>query len=217
MAERSEALTDRPTRSTSAAPQPVLTTVPYTPPGPRPAAKYPQLRIVPRCRHTRSAPSVLRLQRVRAPPRSILIRLPHSPPSCLHRAPARYAPTPSLLAPPAPPLRISASTAAPSAPPPCATTSSNHHPATARPPRRAAARFAVASGRLRAGAAPCLLAQSHNAPAPVSAPQAHLTRAPPVRLLPVQVVRRPGAARHGWAWAGCGGPLRASASQLAPA
>ena len=86
-----------------------------------------------------------------------VIRLPHSPPSCLHRAPQGTHPAPSLLV-PRPHRRfayIPASTAAPSAPPPCATTSANHHPATARPPRRAAESFEPASGRLRAaGAAP---------------------------------------------------------------
>ena len=39
--------------------------------------------------------------------------------------------------------------------------------------------------------------------------QAHLTRAPlQCAFSAVLVYRRPGAARHGWAWAGCGGPLR---------
>jgi len=43
----------------------------------------------------------------------------------------------------------------------------NHHPTTTRPPRRAAARFEPRRERLRAGAAPCLLAQSQDAPAPL--------------------------------------------------
>ena len=66
--------------------------------------------------------------------------------------PTRCAPSPfPACAAPAPPLRISASTAAPSAPPPWSTTSAA---ATHAPPRRAAARFEPASGRLPAGAAP---------------------------------------------------------------
>ena len=86
------------------------------------------------------------------------IRLLRSPPSCLHRFnKVRTSPFPACAA-PAPPLRISASTAAPSAPPPCATTSANHHHSAYH-----AARLRASSrrrGRLRAGAAACLLAQS---------------------------------------------------------
>jgi hypothetical protein len=141
----------------------------------------------------------------------------YSPPSCPHRAPTRCAPSPfPACAAPAPPPRISVSSAAPSAPPPCATTSShaNHPPhATARPPRRAAARFEPASGLLRAGAAPCWRrACWHNAPArfcTASRPDARSSSAPSALC---RLSRRPGAARHG----GHGGPRGTAACLLPP-
>jgi len=151
---------------------------------------------------------------LRAPPRSNPIRLPHSPPllSPPRAHKVRTSPFPSpRRARTALPI---SSTAAPSAPPRCAITSANHHHSAPTTPT--AARFEPASGRLRrlaqrpAGAEPAGTTPLH-----VSAPQAHLTCAPPVLLLPVQVDRCPGA--HGTAGtAGCGGPLRASASHLAP-
>jgi hypothetical protein len=183
-------------------------------------AMYLRPRIVLSTRHrTRPRRTLRLLQCLRAPPFDYILlnSTSYSPPSCLHRAPTRYAPSPFPACAAPAPLRISASSAAPSAPPPCATSSANHHPATAR---HLGPRLPASSRRVGG----CVLAQrpagaepAGTTPLRVSAPQAHLTRAPPVLLLPVQVDRRPGAARHGWAWAGCGGPLRASASQLGPA
>jgi len=150
-------------------------------------AMYLQKRIV--CAATRHR------SRARAPPccvcnacarlRSNPIRLLHSPPLLSPpRAPQGTHPAPfPARAAPAPPLRISASTGAPSAPPPCATTSANLPPRHSAPttPRGLPA-SSPRRGRLRAGAAPCCAEPAGTTPLHVSAPQADLTRAPPVLL-----------------------------------
>ena len=116
--------------------------------------------------------------------RSNLICIPQSPPSCLTAPNKVRHPAPSLRrAAPAPPLR----SCPPPRPallrlvrPPPPTT----HTPQPRPPRPAAARFEPATGWLRT-AAQRLLAQSPCCALrpSVSAPQAHLTRAPSVAAL----------------------------------
>jgi hypothetical protein len=147
---------DRPTRSTTHRHRPFLQPLSYTPPRLRPAAKSPQLRIVPRCRHKRSAaPCCVCNVCAHLAPRSILIRLP-------------------ILRPPVSPLQQGAHRS-PFPSPRRARTAASHillhrcaqrssalcehlrqpPTATARPPRPAAARFEPATlGRLPAGAAP---------------------------------------------------------------
>jgi hypothetical protein len=141
--------------------------------------------------------------------------------SCHHRAPQGAHPPPSLRrAVPAPPLRISASTAAPSAPPPCATTPPTP---TSRPARHSASTTPRGCPLRARDVGGCVLAQRPAAqsllgttpPArfcAASRPDARCSSAPsaPCWLSSVQV-------RHGTAGkAGRGGPLRVC-SQLARA
>ena len=227
VAERSDALTDRPTRSTTHRHRPFLQPLSYTPPRLRPAAKYPQLRIVP-CRHVHRARRAARpppccvcnAAYLRAPPFDsystyfLTLRPPVSTaPTGVHQPLPFAAPRPHrrFAYPPPPPrpalLRLD-----------CATTSShaNQPPATtACPPRP---RLPASSRRVGG----CVLAQRpacwrracwRNAPVrfcTASRTDARFSSSPsaPCRLTGVQV-------RHCLAWAGCRGPLRASASQLA--
>ena len=178
-------------------PPPVLITVPYTPPRLRPAAKYPQLRIVP-CRHTHAHRPPCFVCNACA---RLLVRIlfdflfSGSPPSCHHRAPQGTHPAPSLPA-PRPHRRF----AYPPPPPrPALLRLVRPPPPTTTPPQRAhhAARPPASSrrvGRLRtAGAAPCCAEPAGTTPparfSTPSAPDARCSSAPsrPCRLTSVQV------------------------------
>ena len=100
MAERSDALTDRPNRSTSAAATARSYTALLHASWAASSSKVPTAPNCTSSTHTRRTPPCCVCSNAcAAPPRSILIRLPHSPPSCLHRAPQGTHPPPSLLAP----------------------------------------------------------------------------------------------------------------------
>jgi len=141
-------------------------------------------------------------------PRSILIQLPHSPPSCLHRAPqGTHQPLPFAaprphrrFAYPPPPPRPARLRLVPRPPPPPTT--------TARPPRLAAARFEPATRAVACWrSAPAGAEPAGTTPLRSFSTASALTRAPPVLLLPVQVDRCAGA--HGTAGTGWHGGLRA--------
>ena len=139
----------------------------YTPPGPRPPAKYPHLRIVP-CRHTHTRAQLCRAARsnayLRAPPRSnrirfLILRPPVStaPQQGAHPAPSLLAPRPHrrFACPPPPPRPARLRLVRPP-PPPTSRPARHSAPTTPRGRPLRAREWAVACWRsaLRAGAEP---------------------------------------------------------------